>query len=55
MGIEVRHISKTFGSFTALRDVSLAVQSGGCCYETATFDDSGYSTTSGAGCVETMR
>jgi sulfate transport system ATP-binding protein len=28
MGIEVRHISKTFGSFTALRDVSLAVRSG---------------------------
>jgi sulfate/thiosulfate transport system ATP-binding protein len=28
MGIEVRQINKTFGSFTALRDVSLAVRSG---------------------------
>ena len=28
MGIEVRHISKTFGVFTALRDVSLSVATG---------------------------
>jgi sulfate transport system ATP-binding protein len=28
MGIEVRNITKTFGSFTALRDVSLAVDTG---------------------------
>lgn len=28
MSIEVRHISKTFGSFTALRDVSLTVNDG---------------------------
>jgi sulfate transport system ATP-binding protein len=28
MGIEVRNISKTFGNFTALQDVSLAVQPG---------------------------
>lgn len=28
MSIEVRHLSKTFGSFTALRDVSVRVESG---------------------------
>ena len=28
MGIEVRNISKTFGAFTALRDVSLTVATG---------------------------
>jgi sulfate/thiosulfate transport system ATP-binding protein len=28
MGIEVRDITKTFGAFTALRDVSLSVATG---------------------------
>jgi len=28
MAIEVRHITKTFGAFTALRDVSLQVEQG---------------------------
>lgn len=29
MGIEIHHVSKTFGSFTALDDISLSVPSGG--------------------------